>query len=211
MTDVVRTLPAPMQAVYRAAMRPFCLSPAQGAPPARRMCAPRERSPGPGLLQQRAPSRGQCVAALRRRRDAARGWRCRAGSKPASGKSPAPVCLPVQCAARKAGAGTLEALCTERPPRSAPPPPRPHLGAPRRRALLGVLRDQPRADPVRAPGVRGRQLLLRLRLPLRRAQRRRGRRLARRLALALVGGCGRAASAVRPAARGACVTRPHAG
>ncbi len=36
MTDVVRTLPAPMQAVYRAAMRPFCLSPAQGARPARR-------------------------------------------------------------------------------------------------------------------------------------------------------------------------------
>jgi len=90
MTDVVRTLPAPMQAVYRAAMRPFCLSPAQGARPARRMCAPRGRSPGPGLLQQRAPSRGQWVAALRRRRDAAGGSRCRAGSKPASGKSPAP-------------------------------------------------------------------------------------------------------------------------
>ncbi len=32
MTDVVRTLPAPLQVTYRTVMRPFCLSPAEGAP-----------------------------------------------------------------------------------------------------------------------------------------------------------------------------------
>ena len=31
MTDVVRTLPRPLQAVYRVAMLPFCLMPAEGA------------------------------------------------------------------------------------------------------------------------------------------------------------------------------------
>lgn len=31
MTDVVRTLPRPLQAVYRVAMLPFCLTPAEGA------------------------------------------------------------------------------------------------------------------------------------------------------------------------------------
>lgn len=31
MTDVVRTLPRPLQAAYRVAMLPFCLTPAEGA------------------------------------------------------------------------------------------------------------------------------------------------------------------------------------
>ena len=31
MTDVVRTLPRPLQAVYRVSMLPFCLTPAEGA------------------------------------------------------------------------------------------------------------------------------------------------------------------------------------